>query len=252
MKILIIEDEIEAAKNIIWLLKNIEPQAEILATIDTVAEGIIWLTNNPQPDLIIADIQLADGNSFEIFEQSKPTCPVIFTTAHNEYAIQSFEVHSIDYLSKPISLGHLDKAMQKYKSLTINALPNNIVEILQQFSHQPKTYRQSFLVRYREKILPIKTESFSYFYIKDSIVYGKTLDDNQYVIESKMEDLELQLNPSQFFRANRQYIVSRDAIREIDFYFNGRLSLKIKPALTEHILISKERIPVFKKWFEAI
>jgi two-component system, LytTR family, response regulator LytT len=252
MTILIIEDEIEAEKNIVWLLKNLEPKAEILATIDSVAEGIVWLRNNPQPDLIIADIQLADGNSFEIFEQSKPTCPVIFTTAHNEYAIQSFEVHSIDYLLKPISLGHLDKALQKYKSLKISALPSNIAKILQQFSNQPKIYRQSFLVRYREKILPIKTESFAYFYIKESIVYGKTFDDNQYVIESKMEDLEQQLNPSQFFRANRQFIVSREAIREIDFYFNGRLSLKTKPVLSEHMLISKERIPVFKKWFEAI
>jgi two-component system, LytTR family, response regulator LytT len=251
MKILIIEDETEAAKNLMWLLKNIEPQAEIVGILETVSEGITWLETQPHPDLIISDIQLADGNSFEIYKHIKPKCAVIFATAFDEYAIQAFEVNSIDYLLKPINQQSLNKAIEKYKSLKINWMPDKLSDMMQ-LLQQPKTYRKSFLVRFRDKMLPLKIEAFSFFYIKEGLVYGKTFDDNQYIIEEKLEDLETQLTPAQFFRANRQYIVSRDAIQAVDFYFNGRLSLKTHPLASEHILISKERIPVFKKWFEAV
>jgi two-component system LytT family response regulator len=252
MKILLIEDETESAKNLVWLTRKIEPQAQIAGILESVEAGIDWLTAQPQPDLIISDIQLADGNTFDIFKNIKPQCPVIFTTAYDAYAIKSFEVNSIDYLLKPISEAALQKAFDKYKSLKKNDLSDKFTNFIQQFSQTPKTYRQSFLVRFREKLLPVKTESFSFFYIKDGLVYGKTLDNNTYLIEEKLEDLDTQLSPTQFFRANRQYIVSRDAITEIDFYFNGRLSLKTKPSSSENILISKERVPVFRKWFEAV
>jgi two-component system, LytTR family, response regulator LytT len=252
MKILIIEDETEAAKNLVWLLKNIEPQAEIVGILETVSEGITWLETQPHPDLIISDIQLADGNSFEIYKHIKPKCAVIFATAFDEYAIQAFEVNSIDYLLKPINQNALSKAIEKYKSLKINAVPILFSDLMQQFAQQSKTYRKSFLVRYRDKMLPLKTEDFAFFYTKDSLVYGVTKDDKTYNIENTLEELEEKLDPSVFFRANRQFIVSRDVLKEIEFYFNGRLSLKTQPVAFDKILVSKERVPVFKKWFEII
>jgi two-component system, LytTR family, response regulator LytT len=255
MNILVIEDEIEATKNILWLLQKTEPSAIVVGTIETVSEGIEWLKNNPQPDLIISDIQLADGISFEIFDEVKVQCPIIFATAYNEYALKAFEVHSIDYLLKPIDEKAIIKAFEKYKTLKINSFEYISEKIGNIFRQNPTTepsYRKSFLVRYREKMLPIKTESFTCSQTKEGLVYGKTMDDKSYVIENTLEELELQLPPNNFFRANRQFIVSRESIVEIEFYFNGRLLLKTKPVSSENILISKERVPVFKKWFEGL
>jgi two-component system, LytTR family, response regulator LytT len=250
MKILIIEDETEAAKNIVWLLKNLDPKVDIIGIIDTVTKGIAYLKTETHPDLIISDIQLADGNSFEIFDQVKPQCAVIFTTAFDSYAIKAFEVNSIDYLLKPINQNAMAKAIEKYKSLN-KSTSIDLSDLLKSMQ-EPRTYRKSFLVRFRDKMLPIHTEAFSYFYIKDGSVYGKTMDDKAYVIDEKLEDLESQLPPTDFFRANRQYIVSRAAIKEIDFYFNGRLSLVTNPIAIGQILISKEKVSIFKKWFEAV
>jgi two-component system, LytTR family, response regulator LytT len=255
MNILVIEDEIEATKNILWLLQKTEPSAIVVGTIETVSEGIEWLKNNPQPDLIISDIQLADGISFEIFDEVKVQCPIIFATAYNEYALKAFEVHSIDYLLKPIDEKAIIKAFEKYKTLKINSFEYISEKIGNIFRQNPTTepsYRKSFLVRYREKMLPIKTESFTCSQTKEGLVYGKTMDDKSYVIENTLEELELQLPPNNFFRANRQFIVSRESIVEIEFYFNGRLLLKTNPVSSENILISKERVPVFKKWFEGL
>jgi two-component system, LytTR family, response regulator LytT len=255
MTILIIEDELEADKNLRRLIKNIEPTATILTTIDTVSEGIEWLNTQPHPDLILSDIQLSDGNSFEIFDTVKTQSPVIFVTAYDEYAIKAFSVHSIDYLLKPIGEPALRTAIEKYKSLKINnlsRLEDTIQNLFQQHRSSQKTYRRSFLVRYRDKMLPIKTEDFAFFYTKDDIVYGVTRDDKTYTIENSLEELEDKLDPIQFFRANRQFIVSRDALKEVAFYFTGRLSLKMQPLAFDKILVSKERVPVFKRWFEVI
>jgi two-component system, LytTR family, response regulator LytT len=253
MKILIFEDETEAAKKLTRMIEQIEPNALILDTIETVTEAIEWLENNPMPQLILSDIQLADGNSFEIFEQIKITCPVIFTTAFDEYAIKSFMVHSIDYLLKPIDKNALQKALDKFKILNINNLSEfypKFETFLQEKNVISKPYRSSFLIRYRDKILPLKTEDFAYFFTKEGMVYGKTKDDKSHIIENTLEELENQLNPSQFFRANRQFIIAKNFVSEIEFYFNGRLLIKTLPFSQESILISKERVPVFKKWFE--
>jgi two-component system, LytTR family, response regulator LytT len=253
MKILIFEDETEAAKKLTRMIEQVEPNAIILDRLETVTEAIEWLENNAIPDLILSDIQLADGNSFEIFEQIKITCPVIFTTAFDEYAIKSFVVHSIDYLLKPIDEKALQKAFDKYKTLNNSNLSNYQLKLEEFFRDKnlvTKPYRGSFLIRYRDKILPIKTEDFAYFFTKEGMVYGKTKDDKSHIIENTLEELENQLNPSQFFRANRQFIISKSFVNEIEFYFNGRLLIKTIPVAYENILISKERVPVFKKWFE--
>jgi two-component system, LytTR family, response regulator LytT len=253
MKILIIEDEFEAAKHITWLLKQIEPTVQIVGTLESVNDAVDWLNNQEMPDLILSDIQLADGIAFRIFEQVKVTSPVIFTTAFDAFALQAFQVHSIDYLLKPISEAALRGAIEKYKSLNDNLLQqfnSRFAELIQQVTKPAPIYRRSFLVHFRDKMLPIKTESFAYFYTKDGLVYGCILEHEQYNIENTLEELEEKLDPKQFFRANRQYIVAREAIQEIEFYFNGRLLLKTQPVAAEKILISKERVPVFRRWFE--
>lgn len=255
MTVLIIEDEVEAAKNMAWLLLKIEPTARIVGTIESVEEGIAWFKTHPTPDLVLSDIQLADGVSFRIFEQVKVTCPVIFTTAFDSYALQAFQVHSIDYLLKPITETALRVAIDKYKTLNHNLLQQfseRFSNLIQQTQKPTPSYRRSFLVRFRDKMLPIKTEAFTYFFTKDGLVYGCVREGNIYNIENTLEELEDTLDPTQFFRANRQFIVSREAIHEVDFYFNGRLSLKTQPLPTEKILVSKERVPVFRKWFEAV
>jgi two-component system, LytTR family, response regulator LytT len=255
MKVLILEDEIEATKNIIWLLKKIVPQVQILDSIESVAEGIDWLNTYSMPDLILSDIHLADGLSFHIFEQTKVTCPVIFTTAFDAYALQAFQVYSIDYLLKPLAEADLRKAIEKYNTLNNSILQQfteRFSDLIQQVTKPAPVYRKSFLVRFRDKILPIKTESFAYFFTKEDVVYGCISEGVQYVVENTLEELEEKLNPSLFFRANRQYIVSREAILEIEYYFNGRLSLLTKPLVLEKILISKERVPIFKLWFEVV
>jgi two-component system, LytTR family, response regulator LytT len=255
MKILIIEDETEAAKHLTWLLQKIEPTAAIVGTIESVSDGIAWLNTEPMPDLIVSDIQLADGISFGIFEQVRVTCPVIFTTAYDAYALRAFEVHSIDYLLKPISETALRGAVEKYKSLTNNVLhqfSERLGNLIQQNKQNtPPQYRRSFLVRFREKMLPVKTESFAYFFTKNELVYGCVTDGTLYNIENTLEELENSLDPTLFFRANRQFIVNREAINEVEFYFNGRLSIKTQPLAAEKILVSKERVPVFRRWFEG-
>ncbi len=253
MNILIIEDEWEAAKNLRWLLKNTQPGSIILKVIETVSEGVDWLSTNPSPDLIISDIQLADGISFEIYQQVIVKCPVIFTTAYDEYAIQSFKVHSIDYLLKPISEEAFKAAFEKYRSLNYNAvLSEKLHTFVNTVKQSAPTYRRSFLVHYRDKMLPIKTESFAHFYTQNGLVYGVTTDEKTYTIENTLEELEEKLDPALFFRANRQFIIARETLREIEFYFNGRLLLKTHPVANDIILVSKERVPAFKRWFEAV
>jgi two-component system, LytTR family, response regulator LytT len=255
MTVLIIEDEVEAAKSITWLLTKIEPTAQIVGTIESVEEGIAWFKTEPMPDLVLSDIQLADGLSFRIFEQVRVTCPVIFTTAFDAYALQAFQVHSIDYLLKPITETALRAAVDKYKSLNNSLLQQfsqRFSDLIQQTQKPTPTYRRSFLVRYRDKMLPIKTESFAYFFTKDGLVYGSVKEGNVYNIENTLEELEEKLDPILFFRANRQFIVAREAIYEIEFYFNGRLSIKTQPLAAEKVLVSKERVPVFRKWFEVV
>ncbi len=255
MKVLIIEDELEAAKNIAWLLTKTEPTTQIVGSIESIEDGVAWFKTQPMPDLVLSDIQLSDGLSFRIFEQIRVTCPVIFTTAFDTYALQAFQVHSIDYLLKPITETALRAALEKYKSLNNNLLQQfseRLADLIQQTQKPTRTYRRSFLVRYRDKMLPIKTESFSYFFTKDGLVYGCVREGSIYNIENSLEELEEKLDPSLFFRANRQFIVARDAIHEVEFYFTGRLSLKTQPLAAEKILISKERIPIFKKWFESV
>ena len=251
--ILIIEDEQPAGEYLQCLIEKIMPEARIQAILESVEQSIAWLTSHPAPDLIFSDVQLGDGTCFDIFEQTTVRCPIIFTTAHDEYAINAFKLNSVDYLLKPIKSTALHQSLDKYQQTSGEGLKKkmqSLEEIIRSQMLSSKAMRRNFLVPYRDKLIPIKDEEFAWFKIENGIVDGMLTDARNYVIDKTLDELEKLLNPDAFFRANRQFIVARQSIREIEFYFNGRLLIRVGPISKKPILISKERVPVFKKWFE--
>jgi two-component system LytT family response regulator len=252
-RILIIEDEQAAGQYLTQLIQKIDPKTEILDVLESVESAVNWLSNNLVPDLIFLDVQLGDGTCFQVFEQISIGCPVIFTTAHDEYALRAFKLNSIDYLLKPIRQEALKFSLDKYYQLNEeNAI--NKVKYLEELMHTQilnrKSPRKSFLVPYRDKLIPLRDVDFAWLTIRNGVVVAALHDDRNFVIDKSLEELENQLDPTNFFRANRQFIISRQCIQEIELYFNGRLLLRTSPVSANQILISKERVPVFKKWFE--
>lgn len=249
MKIIIIEDEVAAASQLRFLLNQINADYEIVAILESVQEAIRWFTTNESPDLIFSDIQLADGISFEIYEQVQIKAPIIFITAFDEYAIRAFKLNSVDYILKPLDVESLRFAIEKFKNQQL-IQKEKLSELIQQHAFSPKNYRKSFLVRYREKLLPIKTAEFAYFFIENGLVFGQLFDGRKFILDFKLEDLESQLDPQDFVRANRQYILSRPSIAAIESYANSRALVKTNPSASFEIIISKEKVTPFKRWFE--
>lgn len=249
MNIVIIEDESTAAKNLKYLLKEIEPSIVIKATIETVKEALDFFNKPHHIDLAFFDIHLADGNSFEIFEKTKIHIPIIFTTAYDEYAIKAFKVNSIGYLLKPIDEDELKGALSKYKnSQQITPLTNQFQQMLQLLNAEKKVYKNVYLIQQRDNLIPLNVDNVAYFVLDAGIVKAVTLDDKSLILDKKMEDLEEELNPSYFFRANRQYIVQRKAIENLQLYFNRKMILNVTPKAPEQIIISKVKAPQLKSW----
>lgn len=253
--ILIIEDEPATARNLAHMLESVDKTVKIAGTLGSVEEAVNRLRANTDFDLIFMDIRLADGMSFDIFKKVEILQPVIFITAYNEYAIQAFKNNGIDYILKPFDEQDVEMALIKFRKLTSfpGRQETNIkAELLfEQLNQLVKPYKKSFLVHYRDKLIPLETVKIAWFYIANEVVYACTKDDRQYVIEFTMEQLEQQTDPGIFFRANRQFIINRSAITEVNFYFNGRLSVKMNPGSSERILISKARVPEFKSWMNT-
>lgn len=250
MKVLIIEDEAPAARRLAQLIKECKPNAEILEQVDSVEGAVEWFNNNPVPDLAFMDIQLADGLSFEIFETVQVKCPVIFTTAYDDYAIKAFKVNSIDYLLKPIDKNELSQAFNKYDELQNNNAPAfDISEIVKTLGKQ-QNYKNRFLVKQGQRLIPIDTEQVAYFFAEDKLVFMVTEDNHKYVVDYTLEQLEQELDPQCFFRANRKIITSMTAVKDIHLSFNGKLKIYLKPDLKkgEDIFVSRERAPEFKTW----
>ncbi|MEQ9441766.1 MAG: LytTR family DNA-binding domain-containing protein [Cyclobacteriaceae bacterium] len=251
LKIAIIEDEASAVRRLSKELSQLKDISfEIIATLDSVSEACQWLSQEQSPDLIFMDIQLSDGISFEIFKRVAVPCPVIFVTAYDEFALQAFKVNSLDYLLKPIDPRELRSAIDKYLSQQKDAKPQSYLNQLLKLAHQfkPETYRSSFLVSFRQKMLLINLQEVAYFYVKERAVFLKRKDGKEYVIEFFLDELTQQLDPALFYRANRQFLVARSSIFEIEPYFTGRLLLKVTPEPPSPIIISKEKISDFKKW----
>jgi DNA-binding LytR/AlgR family response regulator len=223
----------------------------VLASTDSIKSTVEWLQQNPQPDLILMDIELADGQSFEIFNLVDVKSPVIFTTSYDEYALKAFKVNSVDYLLKPIQKDELQAALTKYKKLQSNARPDisldSLVKELQQ-KLQPKEYRKRFLVKHGQKLVSVEVEDIAYFYSDGRLNFFKTKDNKKFVVDYTMDELEDMLDPERYFRISRSFYVSVTSIDKIDDYFGNRLILSLLPEVDKEALVSREKVTEFKKW----
>ncbi|MFN3997412.1 LytR/AlgR family response regulator transcription factor [Algoriphagus sp.] len=249
MKILIIEDEKPAANRLIKLLEPHFPGISPIANLDTVTRAVTWFEQNPEPDLIFCDIQLADGISFEIFEKVKLSTPVIFTTAFDQYAIKAFQVNAIDYLLKPIDPIELAKAVEKFKARQVKpALDLDMLKSLLQ--PEKKSFKSRFLVRFGEKIQSIAIEEIAFFFSEERVTFLQTSEGKKFVLDSTLEQVEAAVDPTIFFRINRKYLCRVDAVAEVLSYSNSRLKVKLKNCLDSDILISREKVGEFKDWLD--
>lgn len=250
MRAIIVEDETLAAQNLKGILNEIGT-LDIIATLESVNETVAWFTLHNSPDILFLDIHLADGLAFNIFDRVTIDCPVIFTTAYDEYALKAFKVNSIDYLLKPIDINTVRKALEKYEKLTSPGRNRDIdLQNLLTYFKKNTTYRNNFLVSVRgDKLIPLNTDDIAYFFIDYGTVKSISFGNKTYNMDYTLDELENMLNPEIFFRANRQFIISRKAIKDIDLWFNNRLSVNLKSTVPEKILISKARVPEFRSWF---
>jgi two-component system LytT family response regulator len=249
MKALIIEDEILASKH----LKQVLDEAgdiSVIAVLESITETIEWFGRNPQPDIVFMDIHLADGSAFEIFKHVNISCPIVFTTAYDEYALKAFKVNSIDYLLKPIEVNDVQDALKKLRSLTVSESFKTALNNLITSYGKTSKYKKHFLIPSKgDKLIPVQTSDLACFYIDAGIVKAFSVEGKSWKFDYTLDELAELLDPELFFRANRQYIISRTAIKDIDLWFNSRLSVNLKVSVPERILISKARITEFKKWF---
>lgn len=249
MKAVIIEDEILAAQALQKLIGEVSPETEIVAMLETIEDSVDWLETHPMPDVLFTDIHLADGSSFAIFEQVEVTCPIVFTTAYDEYAFKAFEVNSIDYLLKPINKDDLQRALNKYNALTTSVDNKEHIDALMTQLGGKKKYKSCFLIPERDKLIPLATNNIACIFIDLKTVKAISMDKRTYYMSQTLDDLMNQLDPEIFFRANRQFIVSRQAIKDISIWFGNKLSLNVVVDVPEKIIISKARVSEFKNWF---
>lgn len=250
MRIVIFEDEKLASERLIQVVKEIDVDAEILACLKSIEAATLWLNNNPLPDLIISDIQLLDGLSFEIFDQMSINCPVIFTTAYDEYAIKAFEVNSIDYLLKPIQKEKLALALNKFAERSASSTSFFDLAQVKSLITPQQTYKTRFLVKLGPKIKAVAIEKIAYFFSQDKLSYLVSYEGEKLPLDHTLEELEQLIDPKAFFRVNRKFIVHFDAVQLIHSYFKGRVKIELKPSIDEDIVISSEKTPVFKKWLD--
>jgi len=248
MKILIVEDEPRAARQLQNLLDKSVFDFEVLSIIDSVEDTVLWFRINKTPDLVFMDIQLADGLSFEIFQKIEVTAPIIFTTAFDQYAIQAFKVNSIDYLLKPIKQNDLDAALNKFsksKSLSNAIEPNVLKELLS--SMQTPQKRSGILVKEGSGFVQIRISELLYMYSQDSITFGIT-HNKRYIIDETMDHLYDSLDHTKFYRINRGQIISKISIQKIEPYFNHRVKLLVSTPRDQEFIVSRQKTSDFKDW----
>ncbi len=250
IKILIVEDEDIAVKRLLKELEKLPFRFDVIDVVNSVQGVIEWVRSGHEADLIFMDIHLTDGLSFEIFKHEEIKMPVIFTTAYDDYALQAFKVKGLDYLLKPIDPTELEKAINhylaSYKDYNRQNYMHQLMTLAREF--KPDTYRSSFLVDFKQKMHMVDVSDVAYIYVKERGLFLRKKDQKEYVIEFFLDELEKQLDPALFYRANRQYLVARSAIEEIEPYFTGRLLLKVHPEPPSPIIISKEKATDFKRW----
>ncbi len=250
MKYLIIEDEKLTADRLAKMVKTIKQDYTLLATLNSVSSAVNWLSKNLHPQLAFFDIQLGDGISFEIFEQAKIDFPVIFTTAYNEYALKAFKVNSIDYLLKPVNEKELEAAIEKFentRSAPSSIDPSQIATLISQLSSNHKT---RFLVKVGEHLKMINCSNIAFFHSMEKATFICNTEGRDYAIDHTLDQIELMVNPSEFYRVNRSCIIGINSIRDIVAYSNSRLKIVPIVKTDEDIIVSRERVSSFKEWLE--
>jgi DNA-binding LytR/AlgR family response regulator len=249
MKIVIIEDEQLTADDLSETILKVSPEVQIIARLSSVKDAVAWFRKYEQPDLIFSDIQLGDGLCFEIFRKHPITTPVIFCTAFDEYALTAFKAHGIDYILKPFDEQTIAGALTRYKELERKFLGNNkqIETILQLFENRKNQKQGSVLVYHKDKILPIKLQDIALFYLEHEITYIITFGPKTFTISKSLEELE-EIAGNSFYRANRQYLINRKAIKEASQYFARKLSIALSIPFSETITVSKVKVPDFLNW----
>lgn len=253
MTILIVEDEQLAQERLQHLIKTYDAAINIVGCLESVEETVQWLNTKPHPDLILLDIHLSDGESFEIFRRTTTQKPVIFTTAYENYAIDAFKLFSVDYILKPITAEGLAAALNKYKNLTAAFAPKDYQLLMEQVKDNFSiNYKSRFLAKVGQRLFFIAAAEVAYFAADNKIVFLIDKEGNRFVINTTIEKLEAELNPKDFFRLNRKIIINAGAIDQIKPYHSNRLKLLVKGIpVAEEIIISRERVADFKQWADT-
>lgn len=256
MRVLVIEDEPLVARDLQNMVRRLEPSWELMGPLGTLESARAWLDGNPAPDLLLMDIQLADGVSFDLFRTHTPPCPIVFTTAYNEYAIRAFKLNSVDYLLKPVDEAELAAAFAKFKTWQQTPEPRpqpieDLRQYLQTAAQQTgPRYKERFLVPWKNALIPLATNEIALFQ-KEEIIFLYTHDGRRFIPDVKtMEELESLLDPSQWFRANRQTLFALSAIEQVRSGLNGRIVVRLKSPGNQEIEVSRERAPAFRTWVE--
>jgi len=249
MKIVIVEDEILAAEKLKRLLKKVDSDIEVLEVLETVEDSINWFANNTSPDLVFMDIQLDDGISFEIFDEIKIDAPIIFTTAFDEYAIRAFKVNSVDYLLKPIEEAALNTAIQKFKTIYSEkrSFDDKVSKVFEQLSKQ---YKSRFFIKVGVKFQSIQVNNICCFFVEERNTFLRTIKGKTYDLDYSLEQLQKMIDPSQFFRVNRNFLVKISCISEIISYSTSRLKLKLENSSKEAVIVSRDKVSEFKRWMD--
>jgi two-component system, LytTR family, response regulator LytT len=251
MKLLIVEDEELAAKKLQKILAAVDPSILVAGVTDSIKTTVEWLQENPQPDLILMDIELCDGQSFEIFNLTEVKSPVIFTTSYDEFALKAFKVNSLDYLLKPVQKDELEVALKKFHKLKGSQQSDmNIDQLVKELQSKlkPVSYRKRFLVKHAQKLISMEVGDIAYFYSDGRLNFFKTTDNKKFVVDYTMDELEEMLDPERYFRISRSFYVSINSVDKIDDYFGNRLILALKPAVDKEALVSREKVTEFKNW----
>lgn len=252
MKVVIVEDEHIAAQRLIHMLADLAPEAQVAAQLQSIEESVEFFQTSPKVDLVFMDIHLADGAAFRIFDQVRVESPIIFTTAYDQYALKAFKVNSIDYLLKPINPDDLRHALEKYRNLSANAPLQQLEQLqplIEQMMNRHKSYPAYLLIPHADKLTPVAVSDIACAYLDNKVTHIVMLDGSKYALDKTLEALEEQLDPSTFYRANRQYIVAHQAITEISLWLIGKLKLTLSVSTPDAIIIPKAKVPEFKQWF---
>jgi two-component system, LytTR family, response regulator LytT len=258
MRVLIIEDEDLAVAKLKRSLSSLEREIEIVGVTDSVQSSVEWLTSHVQPDIILADIELVDGQSFEIFNRMEVTSTVIFTTSYDEYALKAFKVNSVDYLLKPVQKEELEAALDKFSKWIgkpdVTEPPGPVMLNIENLAAQlhlrlnPQDYRKRFLVKSVQKLVSVNVDEIAYFYSEEKVNFFKTYNNKRYVVDYTMDELETMLKPEDFYRVSRSFFVAPGSLEQISDYFGHRLALKLKPDHDKEVIVSREKVTDFKNW----